>query len=94
MLKIWGNLSINPEVNLNDFSKRTNAINNIVSIAYTYKINGINISFNEENKGIERMIIELAPRLREMGISTNIVLNSSIDENKYKEIVDYIITNE
>ena len=40
------------------------------------------------------MIIELAPRLREMGISTNIVLNSSIDENKYKEIVDYIITNE
>lgn len=93
-LKIWGNLSINPEVNLNDFSKRTNAINNIVSIAYTYKINGINISFNEENKGIERMIIELAPRLREMGISTNIVLNSSIDENKYKEIVDYIITNE
>jgi len=91
---IWATLSINNDLNLKDFIKREEIIKNIVSIAYTYKINGININTSEDNGGIERLIIELSPRLREMGISLNLILNSSIDENKYNGIIDYLIINE
>lgn len=91
---IWATLSINNDLNLKDFTKREEIIKNIVSIAYTYKINGININTSEDNGGIERLIIELSPRLREMGISLNLILNSSIDENKYNGIIDYLIINE
>lgn len=92
-ISIWGTLSINNDLNIKDFSKREEIIKSIVSIAYTYKINGININTNEDNEEMERLIIELAPRLREMGINLNLILNGSINENKYGGVVDYLITN-
>ena len=55
---IWATLSINNDLNLKDFTKREEIIKNIVSIAYTYKINGININTSEDNGGIERLIVE------------------------------------
>lgn len=92
-VSIWGTLSINNDLNIKDFSKREKIIKSVVSIAYTYKVNGININTNADSEEIERLIIELAPRLKEMGINLNLILNDSINENKYSGVVDYLITN-
>ena len=92
--KIWANASFNKNLSLEDYNKRTELTNNIVSMLYSYKINGINLNINDEIKGIDRLIIELAPRLREMGISTNIVLNQKISKEQYEEIADYLIMNQ
>ena len=90
---IWATLSINNDLNLKDFTKREEIIKNIVSIAYTYKINGININTSEDNGGIERLIIELSPRLREMGISLNLILNNTCTINFINTRSIYYIQN-
>lgn len=91
---VWANLSKTTNINLSDYNKRTEFIDKIVSIAYDYKIKGININFEGNEEGLERFIIELTPRLREMGITTNLIVNKNIDGNRYTGTVDYLITNE
>lgn len=91
--KVWSNISFNKNLSLKDYNKRAEIVSNIVSLAYSSKINGINIIVNEDIENIDRLIIELTPRLREMGISTNLLLNERISEDKYKEVVDYLIIN-
>lgn len=78
---------------LEDYKSRTNLINIIVDKAIKNNINGVVIDFNGiENKDtMLRFVIELAPKLREIGITTSIVLNENIEKNDYKNIVDYII---
>lgn len=93
-LNIWANISSSKELNLKKYEDRTKLIDSIVKMVYKYKIKGINININEETEGIERFVIELAPRLKEMGIITNIIANGNLDEEKYKGIVQYIITKE
>lgn len=92
--KIWVNVSFNKNLRLEDYNNRTELINNIVSMLYSYKINGINLNVDSEIKGIDRLIIELAPRLREMGIYTNIILNEKVNQEQYRELVDYLITSQ
>ena len=92
-IKLWANLSNNGELSLDNYNQRLELINNIVSLAYKYNLDGINININGNIKNLNRFVIELAPRLYEMGISTNIVINENIDQNNYIEIVDYIITS-
>ena len=91
-IKLWATLSNAENLNLNDYNKRTELINSIVSLAYKYNLNGININFSENIENLNRFIIELAPRLREMGISINLVINENIEQSNYIEIMDYIIT--
>lgn len=57
------------------------------------EIKGINIILpDEDNINIQRLVIELAPRLKEIGIDTNIVTNKNINEDIYTGIVKYIIS--
>lgn len=91
--KLWANLSNNGELSLDNYNQRLDLINNIVSLAYKYNLDGININFTGNVDNLNRFVIELAPRLYEMGISTNIVINENIDQTNYTEIVDYIITS-
>lgn len=60
---------------LNNYELRTNMIEKIVDLAVQYKLDGINVDFenmNMEDKDVfSRFIIELAPRLREYGIVTS-----------------------
>ena len=54
---------------------------------------GLIIDFNkvEDKESMQRFLIELCPKLREMGISTCVVLNDNMKKDDYKNIVDYII---
>lgn len=79
---------------IKDYSKRTDLINTILSLASKNKIKGINIDFNNisDQEAFCRFIIELTPRLRELGVTTNIILNNSINfEDKLVGIVDFFI---
>lgn len=88
-LKIWANLELE-NIELGDYENRAKLIKNIVTITIKNDIKGINIIPNED-ENMQRFIIELAPRLREIGIKTNLVKNGNIDDSKYTDIVDYII---
>lgn len=95
---IWATISnkgLEKQTNLliDDYKTRTQLINTIMNFISKYRIKGVNIDFKEVNNNVtfSRFIIELAPRLREKGIVTNIVLNDSIDESKIINIVDFLI---
>lgn len=97
--KIWATISnkgLEKQTNelIMDYSKRTELINTIVSYASKYRVAGINIDFERvnNNEAFNRFIIELTPRLRELGITTNVILNNSFDEAGIVGIVDYLIT--
>ena len=79
--KVWAMFSNNSmkEITskvLNSYTKREKMIEQIVSLALKYKLDGINIDFenmNMEDKDVfSRFIIELAPRLRDYGIVTSV----------------------
>ena len=40
---------------------------------------------------MKRFLIELSPKLREIGISTCLVINDNLEEKDYISIVDYIV---
>ena len=78
---------------LEDYKLRTTLIDLIVKTAIENNINGVSIDFNEidDKESMSRFIIECTPKLREVGISTCIVLNENIEEQDYINIVDYIV---
>lgn len=88
---IWSNLEIE-NADISNYDNRTKLIKNIVSMVMKNNIKGINISVTSDDKNLERFIIELAPRLKEIGVLTNIVVQDSINEEPYTNIVNYIIT--
>lgn len=77
----------------NDYKARTELIDTIIQEVLENNINGIVINFdkNEQKDNALRFVIEITPKLREIGISTGIVLNENIKKNEYINIVDYII---
>lgn len=96
--KIWTSISDKNGENkvsetLQDYKTRTELIDSIVNKAIDDDINGISIDFTQiENKeSMIRFVIELAPKLREFGITTCIVLNENMDKQDYINIVDYIV---
>ena len=89
-IEVWANLSIE-NVDLSSYSNRTKIIKNITSISLKNEIDGINVILTE-NEDIERFVIELAPKLREIGIITNIVTKPDVNQSIYTDIVNYIIT--
>ena len=78
---------------ISSYAKRTELIDNVLNYSSKYKLKGINIDFRNvsNNNDFCRFIIELTPRLRELGLTTNVVLNDSFDEAKIIGIVDYLI---
>lgn len=87
--QIWANLKLK-DVDLSNFDERTKLIKNIATISRKNEINGINIIL-EDNKDMERFVLELAPRLNELGIKINVVETEKTKNEIYKNIVNYII---
>ena len=89
---------------LNDYKLREKLINNILDLANTYNLDGINIDFEymyEADKDMfSQFIIELAPRLKELGkvLSVDVTApdgsaNWSLcyNRNKIAQVADYIV---
>ncbi len=81
------------EIILNDYKTRTNLIDTLLNKIIENEINGVVIDFNEvqEKESIKRFIIEITPKFREVGVTTCIVLNDTIEKKDYINIVDYIV---
>lgn len=96
--KNWASISSNLSANqielmLNDYKSRTKLIDTIIDNIIQNNINGIVIDFKEsqEKESMLRFIIEITPKLREIGVTTGLVLNENVEKDDYINIVDYII---
>lgn len=107
--KVWAMVSNNSYKDttskiLNSYTLRTNLINNIVYVANTYNLDGINIDFenmNESDKHMfSRFIIELAPKLKEAGKTLSVDVTAPdggetwsmcYDRNVIGDVADYIV---
>lgn len=89
---------------LNDYELRQKLISNIVNMALQYNFDGINLDFenvNTEDKDmLSRLVIELAPRLREYGkvLSVDVTApdggtnwSESFDRHTIGRAADYIV---
>lgn len=78
---------------LEDYKMRSILIDLITKKAIENDINGISIEFTgiEDKESLKRFVIECTPKLREVGISTCVVLNDNIEEQDYINVVDYIV---
>lgn len=96
--KIWASITNKDEVEeadkiLGDYKTRTELIDKIVNKAVENDAKGliIDLSDMQNNESMVRFVIELAPKLRELGISTGIVLHDNMNKQDYINIVDYIV---
>ena len=89
---------------LNSYELRTKMINNIVSLAVQYELDGINIDFenmDSSDKAVfSRFIIELKPKLQEAGITLSVDVTAPdggsnwsecYDRNVIGDVADYIV---
>lgn len=99
--RIWTSISnnvLNKKENeilqgiLHDYQERTKFINLIMEKSIENNINGISIDMKGiKEEDLKRFAVEIAPKLREIGINTCIVLNENIEKQDYVNIVDYIV---
>ena len=89
---------------LNSYELRTKVINEIVRLAVQYKLDGINIDFENMNTSdrdvFSRFIIELKPKLQEKGICLSVDVtapdggsnwSNCYDRNVIGDVADYIV---
>ena len=109
--KVWpmvqnagnGMLNVTSDI-MNDYNKRQKLINQIVNYCVKYKLDGINIDFEnmkkEDKDMYSRFIIELTPRLKDMGIVVSVDVTAPdgsetwslcFDRNVIGDVADYII---
>ncbi len=109
--KVWpmiqnagnGMINVTSEI-MNDYNKRQNLINKIVDYCVKYKLDGINVDFEnmkQEDKDMySRFIIELTPRLKDMGIVVSVDVTAPdgsetwsmcFDRNVIGDVADYIV---
>ena len=110
-LKVWpiisnagdGMLKVTSTI-MNDYNKRQDLIEQIVKICKTYRIDGINVDFEnmkKEDKDLySRFIIELTPRMKELGLVTSVDVTAPdggdtwslcFDRNVIGDVADYIV---
>ena len=89
---------------MNDYNKRQELINEIVVACVRYKLDGINIDFEnmkQEDKDMySRFIIELTPRLKDMGLVVSVDVTAPdgsetwsmcFDRHVIGDVADYIV---
>ena len=89
---------------MNSYQKRQELIENIVDKCVEYKIDGINVDFEnmkQEDKDLySRFIIELTPRLKEIGLVTSVDVTAPdggetwsmcFDRHVIGDVADYIV---
>ena len=107
--KVWPSISNNSYIEttseiMNDYEYRNDLIENIVSLVLKYDLDGINIDFenmHDEDKDLfSRFIIELKPRLNEIGAVLSVDVTApdgspewSLCYDRYTiaQIADYIV---
>lgn len=107
--KVWAMVSNNSYKEttnkiLNDYELRQELIENIVRLAVKYNLDGINIDFEnmyKEDKDVfSRFIIELAPRLKECGMTLSVDVTAPdgsanwslcYNRNVIGDVADYIV---
>ena len=108
-LKVWAMISNESMLDttseiMNDYKLRNKLINNIVNLAVKYNLDGINIDFEnmymEDKAMFNRFLIELEPRLNEMGKVLTVDVTAPdgsetwsmcFDRNTISKVADYII---
>ena len=109
--KVWpmvqnagdGMINVTSEI-MNDYNKRQELINEIVIACVRYKLDGINIDFEnmkQEDKDMySRFIIELSPRIKDMGLVTSVDVTAPdgsetwsmcFDRHVIGNVADYIV---
>ena len=109
--KVWpmvqnageGMLSVTSEI-MNDYNKRHELINDLVVACVKYKLDGINIDFEnmkQEDKDLfSRFIIELTPRMKDIGLVTSVDVTAPdggetwsmcYDRHVIGDVADYIV---
>ena len=109
--KVWpmvsnageGMLTVTSEI-MNDYDLRQELIEEIVNVCVKYKLDGINIDFENMKKEdidlFSRFIIELTPRIKEIGLITSVDVTAPdgsetwsqcFDRNVIGDVADYII---
>lgn len=109
--KVWpmvsnsgaGMMEVTSEI-MNDYKLREQLIEEIVEVCVKYKLDGINIDFENMKKDdvdlYSRFIIELTPRLKEMGLQVSVDVTAPdgadnwsmcFDRNVIGNVADYII---
>ena len=96
-------LSITSDI-MNSYEQRQKLIENIVNSCVKYKLDGINIDFEnmkQEDKDMySRFIIELTPRMKEIGLITSVDVTAPdggetwsmcFDRNIIGDVADYIV---
>lgn len=89
---------------MNNYEKRTELIEEIVNVCVKYKLDGINIDFENMKKDdadmFSRFIIELTPRIKEIGMVTSVDVTAPdgadnwslcFDRNVIGHVADYIV---
>lgn len=94
-IEVWATLSNNSEVSnsLRTYNERNKIINDLYYILVEYNFQGVNINFEkvDDVNSFNRFIIELTPRLKELGLKVAVTANKNIDTEKLKDIVDIVI---
>lgn len=89
---------------VNDYKLREKFINNVIDIVVKYNFDGVNLDFENikmsDKDAYSRLIIELAPRLKELGkvLSVDVTAPDGsedwslcFDRNKIAKVADYIV---
>ena len=94
-IDVWATLSNNSEVSnsLRTYTDRNKVINDLYYILVEHEFQGVNINFEkiDDVNSFNRFIIELTPRLKELGLKVSVTANKNIDTEKLKDVVDIII---
>lgn len=94
-IEVWATLSNNSEVSnsLRTYTDRNKIINDLYYILVEHEFQGVNIKFDkiDDINSFNRFIIELTPRLKELGLKVSIKEDKNIDTEKLKDVVDIII---
>lgn len=109
--KVWpmvqnagdGMLKVTSEI-MNDYNKRQDLINEIIVACVRYKLDGVNIDFEnmkQEDKDMySRFIIELTPRIKDMGLVVSVDVTAPdgaetwslcFDRHVIGDVADYIV---
>lgn len=89
---------------VNDYKQRESLINSIIEYAVEYNLDGINLDcenmYQKDKEMYSRLVIELAPRLKELGIVLSVDVTAPdgsadwslcYDRNVIGEVADYIV---
>lgn len=94
-IEVWATISNNIEVSnsLRTYSERNKIINSLYYILVQYQFSGVNVNFEkiDDVNSFNRFIIELSPRLKELGLKVAVTYNKNVNKAKLENIVDIII---